>query len=188
MEIGIRIRSSLSRPDALCHRRDGGRVMDGNELTRRGCIDGAIRRPGGRPLPGRRAAVARAGGRSSWRTRCGCGDKHSFGPGRRAVKRLNGSMAKEPQTSSAAAIAVGLSILTLRSLVREAIESGRRRHSSENETALRDSEGQRSPCPITWPGHQGGCGAGPRRPGRAAPWRPARPRAGCYRRPPRSSL
>jgi hypothetical protein len=65
-------------------------VMYANEPTRRGCSDGAIRRPRGRPLPGWRAAVARAGGRSSSRTRCGCGDKHSFGPRRRAVKRLNG--------------------------------------------------------------------------------------------------
>jgi hypothetical protein len=38
------------------------------------------RRPGGCPLPGWRAGVARAGGRSSWRTRWACGDKHSFGP------------------------------------------------------------------------------------------------------------
>jgi hypothetical protein len=89
-------------------------AIDGNEATRRGCSDGAIRRPGGHPLPGWRAGVARAGGRSSWRTRCGCGDKHSFGPGRRAVKRLNGPMAKEPQASSAWAFAVGLSNLTLR--------------------------------------------------------------------------
>src|ERR1019366_2950289 len=60
------------------------------------------------------AGVARAGGRSSWRTRCGCGDKHSFGPGRRAVKRLNEPMAKEPQAPFAWAIAGGLSNLTLR--------------------------------------------------------------------------
>jgi hypothetical protein len=73
-------------------------VMDGNEHTRRGCSDGAIRRPGGRPLPGWRAGVARVGGRRSWLTRCGRGDKHSFGPRRRAVKRLNNPMAKVPQT------------------------------------------------------------------------------------------
>ena len=88
--------------------------MAGNEPTRRGCSDGAIRRPGRRPLPVWRAGVARAGGRSSWQTRCGCGDKHSFGPGSRAVKRLNGPMAEEPQAPSAWAFAVGLSILTLR--------------------------------------------------------------------------
>jgi hypothetical protein len=82
--------------------------------TPRGCSDGAIRRPGGRPLPGWRSGVARAGGRSSWRTRCGCGDKHSIGPGRGAVKRLNGPMAMMPQAPSAWAIAVGLSSLTLR--------------------------------------------------------------------------
>jgi hypothetical protein len=70
-------------------KQQGPVVMYGNEPTRRGCSDGAIRRPGRRSLPGWRAGVARAGGRSSWRTRCGCGDKHSFGPGRRAVKRLN---------------------------------------------------------------------------------------------------
>jgi hypothetical protein len=72
-------------------------------------VDEAIGSP-----PGRRSGVARAGGRSSWWTRCGCGDKHSFGPGRRAVKRLNGPMAMMPQASSAWAFAVGLSILTLR--------------------------------------------------------------------------
>jgi hypothetical protein len=72
-------------------------------------VDEAIGSP-----PGRRSGVARAGGRSSWRTRCGCGDKHSFGPGRRSVKRLNGPMAKVPQAPSAVASAVGLSILTLR--------------------------------------------------------------------------
>jgi hypothetical protein len=92
-------------------------VMYRNEPTRRGCSDGAIRRPGGRPLPGSRAGVARAGGRSSGRTRCGCGDKHSFGPRRRAVKRLNGSMAKVPQAPSAWAFGVGLSNLTLREFV-----------------------------------------------------------------------
>jgi hypothetical protein len=92
----------------------GSVVMYGNEPTRRVCSEGAIRRPGRRSLPGWRAVVARAGGRSSWRTRCGCGDKHSFGPGRRAVKRLNGPMAKEPQPASAWAFAVGLSNLTLR--------------------------------------------------------------------------
>jgi hypothetical protein len=69
---------------------------------------------GGRPLPGWRSGVARAGGRSSWRTRCGCGDKISFGPGIGAVKRLNEPTANVPQASSAVAIAVGPSILTLR--------------------------------------------------------------------------
>ncbi len=100
---------------------DAPRAQHGTRLgdapclpTPRACSDGAIRRPGGRPLPGWRAGVARAGGRSSWRTRCGCGDKHSFGPGRRAVKRLNGPMAEEPQAPSAWAFAVGLSNLTLR--------------------------------------------------------------------------
>jgi hypothetical protein len=91
-------------------------VMYGNEPTRHGCSDGAIRRPGGCPLPGWRAGAARAGGRSSWRTRCGCGDKHSFGPGRRAVKRQNVPISKEPQAPSSWAFAVGLSILTLRGL------------------------------------------------------------------------
>jgi hypothetical protein len=95
-------------------KQQGPVVMYGNEPTRRGCSDGAIRRPGGRPLPGWRAGVARAGGRSSWWTRCGCGDKHSFGPRRRAVNRINGPMAKEPQALSAWAFAVGLSILSLR--------------------------------------------------------------------------
>jgi hypothetical protein len=93
-------------------------VMDGNEPTRRGCSDGAIRRPGRRSLPGWRAGVARAGGRSSWWTRCGCSDKHRLGTGRRAVKRLNGPMAMMPQASSAWAFAVGLSNLTLRLPVR----------------------------------------------------------------------
>jgi hypothetical protein len=46
-----------------------------------------------------------------------CGDKHSFGPGRRAVKRLNEPTAEEPQAPSAVAIAVGPSILTLRDLL-----------------------------------------------------------------------
>src|ERR1022692_1461078 len=76
---------------------------------------------GGRSLPGWRAGVARAGGRSSWRPRCGCGNKHSFGPGRRAVKRLNGPTAMMPQASSAWAIAVGLSNLTLRARPKEFI-------------------------------------------------------------------
>jgi hypothetical protein len=65
-------------------------VMYGNEPKRRGCSDEAIRRPGGRSLPGWRSGVARAGGRSSWRTRCGCGDKHRFGPQRPPVKCLDG--------------------------------------------------------------------------------------------------
>jgi hypothetical protein len=43
-----------------------------------------------------------------------CGDKHSFGPGRRAVKRLNGPTAEKPQASSDWAIAGGLNALTLR--------------------------------------------------------------------------
>jgi hypothetical protein len=51
----------------------------------------------GTPMRGWRAGVARAGGRSSWPTRCGHGDKNSFGPGRRAVKRLNGPTSKQPQ-------------------------------------------------------------------------------------------
>jgi len=72
-------------------------------------VDEAIASP-----PGRRSGVARAGGPSSWRTRCGYGDKHSFGPGSRAVKRLNEPMAMMPQAASAVAIAIGLSILTLR--------------------------------------------------------------------------
>jgi len=65
-------------------------VVYGNEPTRRGCSDGQSADLGDAPLPGWRAGVARAGGRSSWRTRCGCGDKHSFGPRRGSVKRLNG--------------------------------------------------------------------------------------------------
>jgi hypothetical protein len=111
-------------PDVACGSRkprrpagstqQGPVVMSGIEPTRRGCSDGAIRRPGGRSLPGWRAGVARAGGRSSWRTRCGCGDKHSFGPQRRAVKRLNGLVAKVTQAPCVWAIAVGLSNLTLR--------------------------------------------------------------------------
>jgi hypothetical protein len=75
-------------------------------------VSGALRR--GSSQPGWRAGVARSGGRSSWRTRCRCGDKHSFGLGRRAVKRLNGPLAKIPQAPSAWVIAVGLSKLTLR--------------------------------------------------------------------------
>ena len=82
--------------------------------TPRGYSDGTIRRPGGRPPPGRRSGVARAGGRSSGRTQWGCGDKHSFRPQGPPIKRLNGPTAEEPQSSSAWAFAVGLSNLTLR--------------------------------------------------------------------------
>jgi hypothetical protein len=39
-----------------------------------------------------------------------------FGPGKQAVKRLNGPTAMMPQASSAWAFAVGLSNLTLRGL------------------------------------------------------------------------
>ena len=51
-EIGIRIRPSLSRPDAPYHRRDDS-PCDGRErgYARRGCSDGAIRRPGRRLCP-----------------------------------------------------------------------------------------------------------------------------------------
>jgi hypothetical protein len=48
------------------------------------------------------------------RTRCGCGDKHSFGPQRPPVTRLNEPTAEEPQAAAAWAFAVGLGILTLR--------------------------------------------------------------------------
>src|ERR1700722_6265624 len=72
------------------------------------------RRPGGRPLPGWQAGVARAGGRSTWRTRCGYRNKHSFGPGIGSVKRRNGPTAEELQAASAWAFAVGLSNLALR--------------------------------------------------------------------------
>jgi hypothetical protein len=118
-------------------------VMSGNEPTPCGCSDGSIRRPGGRPLPGWRAGVAKAGWRSSWWIRSGCGDKHSFGRGRRAVKRLDGPTAEEPQAPSAVAIAIGLSNLTLHARTArigefgqaaEKAAGGKRRHGSSSTT------------------------------------------------------
>ena len=91
-------------------------VIYGNEPTPRGCSDGVSRRPGGRPMPGWRAGFTRAGGRSSWRTRCGCEDRPGFGSQSRTVKRQNGPTAGGRQAPSAVAIAVGLINLTLRGI------------------------------------------------------------------------
>jgi hypothetical protein len=90
MEMAIRIRSSLSCPDAPYHRRDDS-PCDGRERGYATRVQRwAIRRPRGRPPRRWRAGFARAGKRSSWWTRCGHSDKHSCGRRSRAVKRLKG--------------------------------------------------------------------------------------------------